>query len=176
MLYILSSCFASHLRRISPSGVSKVSRSLCRFVEIVSVTQGRSDGGSISVYIYRYIYPPPKKKKKTGLPYKFLCGYWLFFSLTQDKFYILPVCAFARVSFTYLHTTIYTPPKKMKFLATPLPSLSSFIQERKNTYFGVFLGTLKLIKLVSIVFEKKCLNPDKTYNRRRFCTFRHTQC
>jgi len=37
---------------------------------------------------------------------------WLlvvFFSETQDKFDIVPVCALARVSFTYLHTTIYTP-------------------------------------------------------------------
>ena len=47
---------------------------------------------------------------------------WLlvvFVSLTQDKFDIVPVCALARVSFTYLHSTIYTP--QMKFLATPLP-------------------------------------------------------
>jgi len=37
--------------------------------------------------------------------------YWLFFfSLTQDKFDIVPVCALARVSFTYLYTTIYTTP------------------------------------------------------------------
>ena len=42
----------------------------------------------------------------------------VFFSLTQDKFDIVPVCALARVSFTHLHTTIYTP--QMKFLATPL--------------------------------------------------------
>jgi len=33
-----------------------------------------------------------------------------FFSLTQDTFDIVPVCALAGVSFTYLHTTIYTPP------------------------------------------------------------------
>jgi len=32
------------------------------------------------------------------------------------------VCALARVSFTYLHTTIYTP--QMKFLATPLTVFS----------------------------------------------------
>ena len=39
---------------------------------------------------------------------------WLlvvFFSSTQDKFDIVPVCALARVSFTYLRTTIYTPPQ-----------------------------------------------------------------
>jgi len=39
---------------------------------------------------------------------------WLlvvFFSVTQDKFDIVPVCALARVSFTYLHTAIYIPPK-----------------------------------------------------------------
>jgi len=41
----------------------------------------------------------------------------VFYSLTQDKFDIVPVCALARVSFTYLHTTI---PPQMKFLATPL--------------------------------------------------------
>jgi len=35
----------------------------------------------------------------------------VFFSLTQDKFDIVPVCALARVSFTYLRTTIYTPLK-----------------------------------------------------------------
>jgi len=71
---------------------------------VTSCRQGRSDGG-ISVYI-----PPPPKKN--SLPYKFIM--WLlvvFFSLTQDKFDIVPVCALiARVSFTYLHTTIYTPP------------------------------------------------------------------
>ena len=41
---------------------------------------------------------------------------WLlvvFFSLTQDKFDIVPVCALARVSFTYLYTTIYTPPNEI---------------------------------------------------------------
>jgi len=41
-----------------------------------------------------------------------------FFSLTQNKFDIVPVYALAPVSFTYLHTTIYTP--RMKFLARPL--------------------------------------------------------
>jgi len=30
-------------------------------------------------------------------------------SLIQDQFDIVPVCALARVSFTYLHITIYTP-------------------------------------------------------------------
>jgi len=35
----------------------------------------------------------------------------VFLSLTQDKFDIVPVCALAHVSFTYLHTTIYTPPQ-----------------------------------------------------------------
>jgi len=65
--------------------------------------QGRSDGG------YSGIYTP-----KITLPYKFLCGYLLFFSsLTQDKFDIEPVWALARVSFTYLHATIYTPPNEI---------------------------------------------------------------
>ena len=76
--------------------------------------QGRSDGGYIGIYT-----------PKISLPYNFLCGYWLFFfSLTQNKFDIVPVCALARVSFTYLHTTIYTP--QMKFLATPLLKCFSF--------------------------------------------------
>ena len=60
--------------------------------------------------VYRYTPPP---KKKISLHYKFSCGYWLFFSLTQDTFDIVPVCALARVSFTYLHTTIYTPPNEI---------------------------------------------------------------
>ena len=41
---------------------------------------------------------------------------WLlvvFLSLSQDKFDIEPVCALARVSFTYLHTTIYTLPNEI---------------------------------------------------------------
>jgi len=79
----------------------------------VEHNQGRRDGG-----VYIGIYTP-----KISLPYKFLCGYWLFFCLTQDKFDMVPVCALARVSFTYLHTTIYTPP--MKFLATPLSTTCS---------------------------------------------------
>jgi len=45
--------------------------------------QGRSDGGYIG------IYTPPKKK--INLPYKFLCGYWLFFD-------IVPVCALAKLA------------------------------------------------------------------------------
>jgi len=76
--------------------------------------QGRSDGGYIG------IYPPPPQKKNQSTLQIFMWLYWLiFFSLTQEKFDIVPVCALARVSFTYLHTTIYTPPP-MKFLATPL--------------------------------------------------------
>ena len=36
---------------------------------------------------------------KISLPYKFLCGYWLFFfSLTQDKFNIVPVCILAKLA------------------------------------------------------------------------------
>jgi len=37
----------------------------------------------------------------------------VFFSLTQDKFDIVPVCALSRVSFTYLHTTIYILPNEI---------------------------------------------------------------
>ena len=58
--------------------------------------QGRSDGG-----IYRYIYTP-----KISLPYKFLCGYWLFFSLWPRTNSIVPECVLARVSFTYLHLSL----------------------------------------------------------------------
>jgi len=55
---------------------------------------GRSDGGYIGIYT-----------RKISLPYKFLWLLVVFFSLTQDKFDIVPVCALARV-FTYLHTTM----------------------------------------------------------------------
>jgi len=65
--------------------------------------------GCISVYI------PPKSVYLTNFYVVTGC---CFFSLTQDKFGIVPVCALASVSFTYLHTTIYTP--RMKLLATPL--------------------------------------------------------
>ena len=54
--------------------------------------------------VYRYIYPQNQSTLQIVM--------WLlivFFSLTQDKFDIVPVCALARVSFTYLHTIIYTP-------------------------------------------------------------------
>ena len=68
--------------------------------------------------IYRYIHVYPSKSV-------YLTNFYVvtgcFFSLTQDKFDIMPVCALARVSFTYLHTTIYTPPPQMKFLATYAP-------------------------------------------------------
>jgi len=55
-------------------------------------------------WVYRYIYPPNQSILQIFM--------WLlvvFFSLTQDKFDMVPMCALARVSFTYLHTTIYTP-------------------------------------------------------------------
>ena len=79
--------------------------------------QGRSDEGGISVY-----YTP-----KISLPYKFLCGYWLFFSLTQDKFDIVPVCALARVSFTYIltHHNLYPPPNEIPGYAPATGSCSS---------------------------------------------------
>ena len=50
----------------------------------------------------------------------------VFFLFNPGQIYdIVPVCALARVSFTYLHTTIYTP--QMKFLATPLMQTSIVI-------------------------------------------------
>jgi len=75
-----------------------------------------SDGGYIGIYT-----PHPPPPKQISLPYKFfyVVTGCFFFSLTQDRFDIVPVCALARVSFPYLHTTIYTP-LQMKFLATPL--------------------------------------------------------
>jgi len=81
--------------------------------------------GGISVYI------PPKSVYLTNFYVVTGC----FFSLTQDKFDIVPVCALARVSFTYLHTTIiYTLPQ-MKFLATPLlqrTHLSTLVVNRQQ--------------------------------------------
>jgi len=58
--------------------------------------QGRSDGGYIGIYT-----------PKISLPYKFLCGYWLFFD-------IVPVCALAKLA-----KLKFIPPQ-MKFLAMPL--------------------------------------------------------
>ena len=46
-----------------------------------------------------------------------------FLSLTEDKFDIVPVCALARVSFTYLHTTIYTPHMEIPGYAPGVRSL-----------------------------------------------------
>ena len=70
--------------------------------EVTRRAQGRSDGRGV----YRYIYTPQKKQSTLQI---FMWLLVVFFSLTQDKFDIVPVCALARVSFTYLHTTIYTP-------------------------------------------------------------------
>jgi len=70
---------------------------------------------------------------------------WLlvvFFSLTQDKFDIVPVCALARVSFTYLHTTMtlkFIPHPPMKFLATPL-AIASFITQAETQLDEVSRG------------------------------------
>ena len=64
--------------------------------------QGRSDGGG-----YIGIYTPQKNQSALQI---FM---WLlvvvFFSLTQDKFDIVPVCALARVPFTYLPQFIPLP-------------------------------------------------------------------
>jgi len=83
--------------------------------------QGYSDGGYISIYT-----------PKISLPNNFLCAWLLvvvFFCLTHDKFDIVPVCVLARVSFTYLHATIYTP--QMKLLATRL-ARPTVIRFRRN--------------------------------------------
>ena len=58
-------------------------------------------GRGISVYI------PPKS---VYLKHFYVVTGCFFFFLTQDKFDIVPVCTLALVSFTYLHTTVYTPP------------------------------------------------------------------
>ena len=63
-----------------------------------SEVRGVATGG-ISVYI------PPKSVNLTNFYVVTGC-----FFLAQDKLNIVPVCALARVFFTYLHTTIYTPP------------------------------------------------------------------
>jgi len=80
----------------------------------LSTTKGVETGG-----VYIGIYTP--QNQSTLQIFMWLLV--VFFSLTQDKFDMVPVCALARVSFTYLHTTIYTPP--MKFLATPLSTTCS---------------------------------------------------
>ena len=82
----------------------------------ISVVADLSSRG-VATGVYRYIYPP----KSVYLTHFYVVT-GVFFSLTQDKFDIVPVCALARVSFAYyLHATIYTPPQ-MKFLATALLS------------------------------------------------------
>jgi len=71
------------------------------------VYQGRSDGEYIGIYILRI-----------SLPYKFLCGYWLFFLFDPGQ---IRYRASVRLSscFFYLltHHNLYP---QMKFLATPL--------------------------------------------------------
>ena len=60
-----------------------------------------------------------------SLPYKYLCCFFIF-DPGQIRYR-----ASVRLSscFFYLHTTIYTPPQ-MKFLATPLNSVSPYIHEQ----------------------------------------------
>jgi len=90
--------------------------------------QGRSDGG-ISVYI-------PLQNQSTLQIFMWLLVV-VFFSLTQDKFDIVPVCALARVSFNYLHTTIYTP--QMKFLATPLGITLVWKRQQADDYIRMWI-------------------------------------
>ena len=61
-----------------------------------------------------------------------LCHAFLvvFFSLTQDKFDIVPVCTLACVSFTYLHTTIYTP--KWNSWLRPWSRMPSLITKQES--------------------------------------------
>jgi len=62
--------------------------------------QGRCNGGYIGIYT---------PQNQSTLPI-FMWLLVVFFSMTQDKFDIVPVCALARVSFTYLPQFI-PPPK-----------------------------------------------------------------
>jgi len=115
--------------------------------------QRRSDGGYIGIYT-----------PKISLPYKFLCGLLVvFFSLTQEKFDIVPVCALARVSFTYLHTTIYTPPQ-IKFLATPLmlgphsvPLKYGQLSTKYPSLYGYFFTVLRDSCVACALMERRSL-------------------
>jgi len=66
-----------------------------------SCGQERSDGG-----VYRYIYPT-----KISLPYKFLCGYWLFFFLFDPGQIRYRVSVRLSSCFFYLltHHNLYPP-------------------------------------------------------------------
>ena len=81
-----------HISHTSISGVTGL-----KFTIFVH-NQGRSDGGYIGIYTHQ---------NQSTLNFYVVTG--CFFSLTQDKFDIVPVCALARVSFTYLHTIIIPP-------------------------------------------------------------------
>ena len=76
--------------------------------------QGRSDGGYIGIYT-----------PKISLPYKFLCGYWLFLFDPGQIRYREGV----RISscFFYLLTTIYTPPNEIPGYATGRKICYSYI-------------------------------------------------
>ena len=73
----------------------------------------------MSVYI-----PPPPKKKSVYLTNLCVVTGCFFFSLTQDKFDIVPVCALARVSFTY-----YTP----KFIPPPPNEITGYAPRHYRT-------------------------------------------
>jgi len=98
------------IRLLSPSTTNKRQSSVFCWQHLATVDRSVATGGGV----YRYI----SHQNQSALQI-FMWLLVVFFSLTQDKFDIVPVCALHRVSFTYLHTTIYTPPP-MKFLATPL--------------------------------------------------------
>jgi len=105
---------------------------------VVDVVRGVATGGYIGIYT-----------SQISLPYKFLCGYWLFFFLFDPG--QIRYCASVRLSscFFYLLTTIYTPPQ-MKFLATPLDVVlvSTWRMRSKigSAAFGFFRAYTTMVK------------------------------
>jgi len=67
----------------------------------------RSANRGIAIWGYIGIYTP-----KISLPYKFLCGYWLFFD-------IVPVCALAKLA-------------KLKFIPHPPNEIPGYAPEREE--------------------------------------------
>ena len=89
---------------------------------------------------------------------------WLLvvcFSLTQDKFDILPVCALARVSFTYLHTTIYTPPPNEIPGYAPEDTVSFWLFQRWfNCPWRKILATRRGVQVTGDNYDEFELWPD----------------
>ena len=87
--------------------------------------------------------PPPKKNQFTLQIFMWLLVF--FFSLTQDKFDIVPVCALACVPFTYLPQFIPHPneipgyaPGNRPLQFTPTGPLVSYLS---TTHLLVFIST-----------------------------------